>query len=217
MADVIAAVTVDLAYALHAMCKEINARIRAAERNHRPPRGAPASWQNRYDRRVLHKDRRITVILENIHMCMEELEAGGGLISSAAPPVAACVSASRSLGRARMRSTPRRKWKRCRSESSREHLESLNRATQLHTYSSRASNKLKQVDSRRFRDEHFGDQREVSVTALAQALRHECDNKGGGVDVDTATGICKTCFSRGDVVAVRLQPKSSTRRPFPRR
>ena len=204
MADVIAAVTVDLAYALHAMCKEINARIRAAE--HLPSTAKRCSRLiNQIDNMIdgcSMEDRRITVILENIHMCMEELEklverliklggsAGGG--------VCICLTLA---GKGKDALNAEEEMERCESEL-RKHLESLVQATQLHTYSSRASNKLKQVDSRRFWDEHFGDQREVSVTALAQALRHECDNKGGGVDVDTATGICKTCFSGGDVVTV---------------
>jgi hypothetical protein len=38
----------------------------------------------------------------------------------------------------------------------RKHVESLVQATQLHAFSSRKSNKLKQADARRFWDEHFG-------------------------------------------------------------
>ena len=76
MADVIAAVTVDLAYALHAMCKEINARIRAAE--HLPSTAKRCSRLiNQIDNMIdgcSLEDRRIAVILENIHSCMEELE-----------------------------------------------------------------------------------------------------------------------------------------------
>ena len=206
MADVIAAVTVDLAYALHAMCKEINARIRAAE--HLPSTAKRCSRLiNQIDNMIdgcSLEDRRIAVILENIHSCMEELETLVDRLvkigASSGGSVCICLTLA---GKGKDALTAEDDMDRCESEL-RKHLESLVQATQLHTYSSRASNKLKQVDSRRFWDEHFGDQREVSLTALAQALRFECgdDEDGGGVDMDTATGICKTCFSGSDVVTV---------------
>ena len=76
MVSTIAGLTVDLAYALHAMCKEIDARIRAAE--HLPSTAKRCSRLiNQIDNMIdgcSMEDRRITVILENIHMCMEELE-----------------------------------------------------------------------------------------------------------------------------------------------
>ena len=134
-------------------------------------------------------------------MCMEELEKlVERLIRLGGSPVAAYL---RSLGRAGMRSTPRRWALRpsCRLESG---------ATLC--MPSRASNKLKQVDSRRFWDEH-GDQRGFP-SPPCRALRHECDNKAA-VGVDTATGICSAVLLRGDVGTVlsfsSLQPDVHSR------
>ena len=202
-----AAVTVDLAYALHNLVLEVNRRIDAAD--------ALPQTATRCSRLLDQvdgmldglniEDKRIRVILESIKSCVEELndlldklmkmsdvhaEKGGGLclclkLASKGKDV---LDAEKELEKT--------------EDELRKHIESLVQATQLHSFSTRTSNKLKQADSRRFWDEHFGDQREVSVAALAEALRFECREKGANVDPDVVMPICENCFSSDGTVTV---------------
>jgi|TARA_B110000977_G_scaffold190248_1_gene260798 hypothetical protein len=85
----------------------------------------------------------------------------------------------------------------------RKHIESLVQATQLHSFSTRTANKLKQADSRRFWDEHFSEQREVSVETLAEALRFEVkEAEVKGLDSDVILPTCKQCFAGASVTVL---------------
>ena len=181
MVSTIAGLTVDLAYAIHNLYKEVKARIDAAEHLPNTCRRC-VRLIDQIDGMVDGcnvDDKRTRTILENISSCMEELDdlidrmiklgatkqGGGG--------VCICLNVA-SAGKDAMKVEDDLERT---EEELRKHLDSLVQATQLHTYSTRTSNKLEQVDSRRFWDEHFGDMREVSVKAVAEALNHECETQ----------------------------------------
>ena len=204
MADVLAGFTFDIAFALHAACVEIKTRIDAAK-------NLPQTAQ-RCVRLVDQiegmidgcnaEDRRTRVILENIQACMKELgdlvdklERAGGTKGGG---VCICFTlASRGKDVLDAEAELERV-----EEELRKHIESLVQATQLHAHTTRKSNKLKQADARRFWDENFGDQREVSVAALAEALRFECRDKEIAIDFDAVLPICRACFSGTETVTV---------------
>ena len=75
MADVLAGFTVDLAFALHALCVEVKARIDAAA--HLPQTAKRCSrLVDQIDGMIdgcNQEDRRTRVILENINACMNDL------------------------------------------------------------------------------------------------------------------------------------------------
>ena len=181
MVDVLFAVTVDLGRALHALCNEVQARIDAAK--DLPQTATRCSrLLDQIDGMVdglNQEDKRTRVILGNIQSCVAELDllltrllamADGVLGKSS---VCLCITlaskgkdvkaAEKELGDT--------------EDELRKHVESLVQATQLHKFSTRTANKLKQADARRFWDEHFGDQREVSVETLAEALRFEVNER----------------------------------------
>ena len=201
----IAGLTVDLAYAIHNLYKEVKARIDAAEHLPNTCRRC-VRLIDQIDGMVMGNvdDKRTRTILENISSCMEELDdlidrmiklgatkqGGGG--------VCICLNVA-SAGKDAMKVEDDLERT---EEELRKHLDSLVQATQLHTYSTRTSNKLEQVDSRRFWDEHFGDMREVSVKAIAEALNHECETKNLGVDTATVVQLTKDCFSGKETVTV---------------
>ena len=208
MADVLFAVTVDLGRALHALCREVQARIDAAK--DLPQTATRCSrlldqidgmvdGLNQYDKRT-------RVILENIQSCVKELdnlltrllEMADVNGKAGKKSVCLCITLA-SKGK---------DVKAAESELEnteyelRNHIESLVQATQLHSFSTRTSNKLEQVDSRRFWDEHFGDMREVSVKAIAEGLNHECESKNLGVDTETVVQLAKDCFAGKETVSV---------------
>lgn len=206
MVSTIAGLTVDLAYAIHNLYKEVKARIDAAEHLPNTCRRC-VRLIDQIDGMVDGcnvDDKRTRTILENISSCMEELDdlidrmiklgatkqGGGG--------VCICLNVA-SAGKDAMKVEDDLERT---EEELRKHLDSLVQATQLHTYSTRTSNKLEQVDSRRFWDEHFGDMREVSVKAVAEALNHECETKNLGVDTATVVQLTKDCFSGKETVTV---------------
>lgn len=208
MADVLFAVTVDLGRTLHALCREVQARIDAAK--DLPQTATRCSrlldqidgmvdGLNQYDKRT-------RVILENIQSCVKELdnlltrllEMADVNGKAGKKSVCLCITLA-SKGK---------DVKAAESELEnteyelRNHIESLVQATQLHSFSTRTSNKLEQVDSRRFWDEHFGDMREVSVKAIAEGLNHECESKNLGVDTETVVQLAKDCFAGKETVSV---------------
>ena len=141
-------------------------------------------------------DKRTKVILESIHSCIKELDgllerllemADGEL---AGGTVCLCITLA-SKGKDVKHAE---KELEDTEDELRKHIESLVQATQLHSFSTRTANKLKQADSRRFWDEHFGEQREVSVTVLAEALRFEVKESGVELDADVILPICQQCF-----------------------
>jgi NADH dehydrogenase FAD-containing subunit len=149
-------------------------------------------------------DKRTKVILESIHSCIKELDgllerllemADGQL---AGGTVCLCISLA-SKGKDVKQAE---KELEDTEDELRKHIESLVQATQLHSFSTRTANKLKQADSRRFWDEHFGEQREVSVTVLAEALRFEVKESGVEMDADAILPICQQCFSGAEQVTV---------------
>ena len=165
MADVLFALTVDLGRAIHAMCSEVQARIDAAK--DLPQTATRCSrLLDQIDGMVdglNQNDKRTKVILESIHSCIKELDgllerllemADGQL---AGGTVCLCISLA-SKGKDVKQAE---KELEDTEDELRKHIESLVQATQLHSFSTRTANKLKQADSRRFWDEHFGEQREV--------------------------------------------------------
>ena len=206
MADVLFALTVDLGRAIHAMCSEVQARIDAAK--DLPQTATRCSrLLDQIDGMVdglNQNDKRTKVILESIHSCIKELDgllerllemADGQL---AGGTVCLCISLA-SKGKDVKQAE---KELEDTEDELRKHIESLVQATQLHSFSTRTANKLKQADSRRFWDEHFGEQREVSVTVLAEALRFEVKESGVEMDADAVLPICQQCFSGAEQVTV---------------
>ena len=206
MADVLFALTVDLGRAIHAMCSEVQARIDAAK--DLPQTATRCSrLLDQIDGMVdglNQNDKRTKVILESIHSCIKELDgllerllemADGQL---AGGTVCLCISLA-SKGKDVKQAE---KELEDTEDELRKHIESLVQATQLHSFSTRTANKLKQADSRRFWDEHFGEQREVSVTVLAEALRFEVKESGVEMDADAILPICQQCFSGAEQVTV---------------
>jgi NADH dehydrogenase FAD-containing subunit len=206
MADVLFALTVDLGRAIHAMCSEVQARIDAAK--DLPQTATRCSrLLDQIDGMVdglNQNDKRTKVILESIHSCIKELDgllerllemADGQL---AGGTVCLCISLA-SKGKDVKHAE---KELEDTEDELRKHIESLVQATQLHSFSTRTANKLKQADSRRFWDEHFGEQREVSVTVLAEALRFEVKESGVEMDADAILPICQQCFSGAEQVTV---------------
>ena len=204
MADVLAGFTFDIAFALHAACVEIKARIDAAK-------NLPQTAQ-RCVRLVdqiegmidgcYAEDRRTRVILENIQECMKELgklvdklERSGGTKGSGFCICFTLASRGKDVLHAE------EELERVEEEL-RKHIKMLVLATQLHSHTTRKSCKLKQADARRFWDEHFGDVREVSIVALAEALRFECRDKEISIDLDAVLPICRSCFSGTEMVTV---------------
>ena len=250
----LAGFTVDLAFALHALCVEVKARIDAAA--HLPQTAKRCSrLVDQIDGMIdgcNQEDRRTRVILENINACMNDLggvvqvELGsrlthgferrlvsnklknvikngfkyafqiqlaplrlGELVSKlegsvdgqqggGASGICICLSLMR---KGKDVLDAEQDLETVESEL-RKHVESLVQATQLHSFSTRKSNKLKQADARRFWDEHFGDQREVSLGASAEALRFECQEKQVVIDFDAVLPICRACFSGAETVSV---------------
>ena len=154
MVSTIAGLTVDLAYAIHNLYKEVKARIDAAEHLPNTCRRC-VRLIDQIDGMVDGcnvDDKRTRTILENISSCMEELDdlidrmiklgatkqGGGG--------VCICLNVA-SAGKDAMKVEDDLERT---EEELRKHLDSLVQATQLHTYSTRTSNKLEQVDSRQF-------------------------------------------------------------------
>ena len=206
MADVLFALTVDLGRAIHAMCSEVQARIDAAK--DLPQTATRCSRLLDQIDGMLdglnQNDKRTKVILESIHSCIKELDgllerllemADGQL---AGGTVCLCISLA-SKGKDVKQAE---KELEDTEDELRKHIESLVQATQLHSFSTRTANKLKQADSRRFWDEHFGEQREVSVTVLAEALRFEVKESGVEMDADAILPICQQCFSGAEQVTV---------------
>ena len=206
MADVLFALTVDLGRAIHAMCSEVQARIDAAK--DLPQTATRCSrLLDQIDGMVdglNQNDKRTKVILESIHSCIKELDgllerlldmAKGELTGG---KVCLCITLA-SKGKDVKHAE---KELEDTEDELRKHIESLVQATQLHSFSTRTANKLKQADSRRFWDEHFGEQREVSVTVLAEALRFEVKESGAEMDADAILPICQQCFSGAEQVTV---------------
>ena len=204
--SVLVGLTVDLAYAIHNLVKEVKARVDAAEQLPNTCRRC-VRLVDQIDGMVDGcnvEDKRTRTILENIQSCMEELDdlidrmVKLGATKQGGSSVCICLSVT-STGKDAVKVEDDLERT---EEELRKHLDSLVQATQLHTYSTRTSNKLEQVDSRRFWDEHFGDMREVSIKAMAEALHHECESNNLGVDTGTVVQLTKDCFSGKESVTV---------------
>ena len=204
--SVLVGLTVDLAYAIHNLVKEVKARVDAAEQLPNTCRRC-VRLVDQIDGMVDGcnvDDKRTRTILENIQSCMEELDdlidrmVKLGATKQGGSSVCICLSVT-STGKDAVKVEDDLERT---EEELRKHLDSLVQATQLHTYSTRTSNKLEQVDSRRFWDEHFGDMREVSSKAMAEALHHECESNNLGVDTGTVVQLTKDCFSGKESVTV---------------
>ena len=204
--SVLVGLTVDLAYAIHNLVKEVKARVDAAEQLPNTCRRC-VRLVDQIDGMVDGcnvEDKRTRTILENIQSCMEELDdlidrmVKLGATRQGGSSVCICLSVT-STGKDAVKVEDDLERT---EEELRKHLDSLVQATQLHTYSTRTSNKLEQVDSRRFWDEHFGDMREVSIKAMAEALHHECESNNLGVDTGTVVQLTKDCFSGKESVTV---------------
>ena len=205
MAEIVAAVTVDLAYALHKACAEVKRRIDAAK-DLPQTCSRCARLLDQIDGMIdgLNTDeKRTKVILESIRSCVSELDS---LLDRLMNMVDVHAGKSNSLclcftlaSKGKDVLDAEKELERTEDEL-RKHLDALVQSTQLHSFSSRKSNKLTQADARRFWDEHFGDEREVPTRSVAEALRHECE--ASGVDADVVVPVCKHCFEGSDTVSV---------------
>lgn len=193
---------VDISFALHTLCVGIKSRIDAAK--------ALPQTANRCSRLVDQidgmidgcnvEDKRTRVILDNIKKAMEELDALLVKINKKIGDVEAnssgCCVCLRLASKGKDALAAEDELERTESEL-RAHVDALVNASLIHKHASRTSNKLSQADARRFWDEYFGEEREVSVENLAEALRHECEVAGAGVDAETCAAVCRHCFGAG--------------------
>ena len=84
----------------------------------------------------------------------------------------------------------------------RKQLGLLSTSTDLAKYATRRSNVLKQRDARKFWDSHFGEDRDVSIEALGEALEHEVAEQELDVDVAAVVPICRAAFAGQDRITV---------------